>query len=55
MRDLTANEMYRLIKRPADIVRVGKTRRQPCAGGCGALVWDGYCRKCRRAQKRQAQ
>lgn len=39
----------KLVRNPAYIYRIGKTRRSLCAGGCGRLVWAPYCRKCRRS------
>jgi len=46
-----------LVQDPSRISRVNpdgtiKQRRIPCAGGCGRLVWDGLCRKCRRQRQR---
>lgn len=37
-----------LVKNPRKINRINKSRRTPCKGGCGRLVWSDYCRKCLR-------
>ncbi len=45
---ITMAAVDKLVRNPASIERLGKTRRSLCAGGCGRLVWMGRCRKCRR-------
>lgn len=41
-----------LAKNPTRLLRLGKSRRTACKGGCGRRVWGDYCRKCRRKMVR---